>query len=353
VSSPFQRIITGLIVFLLVCGVAVVGYLQAGWNLMDSLYMVVITIFGVGYGEVQPVQSPFLRGLTIATIVAGYAAVIYTVGGFIQMVVDGEINRALGARRMNREIQRINQHTIVCGFGRIGSMVAGHLAANGKRFVVIERQSDRVREAEGLGYLVLEGNAAEEAALAQAGIERAKVLAALLSEDAANLFITITARELNPRLEILARGEQPSTERKLLRSGANRVILPMAIGAARIAQLITRPSAESLLGESSGRQDLNGELARIGLELGELQVASASPLAGRAVGDIEVRGNLGFLVVALRRADGHMVMNPEPATQVYGGDTVIVLGHHQDIPQLARQYSLSQELTYRGVKVQA
>lgn len=350
-TGPFRRIITGIVFFLLVCVVAIAGYLAAGWKVNDAVYMVIITIFGVGYGEVQPIESPALRALTISTIIAGYAAVIYTVGGFVQMLIDGEINRALGARRMTKGIKRMHDHTIICGFGRIGSMLAEQLQQAGTKFIVVDSSVERIREAESRGYLVLNGNATEEEVFTDAGIKRAAYLAAVLSEDAANLFVTITTRELNPSVKILARGENVATERKLVRCGANQVVMPTAIGAARIAQLITRPSAESLLASSGAQGDLNEELARIGLHLSELKISSNSPLAGRTIGDIEVRGNLGFLVVAIRKANGGVEMNPDAASALDGGDVVVVLGHHADLPQLAERYVLKQQVTYRGATV--
>ncbi|QDU92882.1 potassium channel family protein [Lignipirellula cremea] len=351
VTGPFQRIITGIVFFVIVCGLAVLGYLWAGWSLMDALYMTVITIFGVGYGEVQPVHSPGLRALTISTIVAGYAAVIYTVGGFVQMLIDGELNKALGARRMTRGIDRMHDHTIICGYGRIGAMLADHLAAAKVPFVVIDQNTERITQAEEKGYLVLQGNAAEEDVLRKAGVARARFLASVLSDDAANLYVTITARELNEGMEILARGENVATERKLLRCGASQVVMPTAIGAARIAQLIRRPSAESLLKSASEHGDLDLELSRIGLQLDELKVQNNSPLVGRTIGDIEIRGNLGFLILALKKADETIDRNPSGDTQLAVGDTVIVLGHQDDIPRLVERYALKKQVYYRGARV--
>ena len=186
-SAPLRRILTGAAFFVLICVVAVGGYLAAGWELADSVYMVIITIFGVGYGEVQPVQSPALRALTIGVIISGYAAVIYTVGGFVQLLIDGEINRALGARRMTRGIERMSGHAIVCGYGRIGSMVARELAQSTKPFVVIDDNDARIREAESAGYLVVLGNATEEETLERAGVMRASTLATVLSDDTVHL----------------------------------------------------------------------------------------------------------------------------------------------------------------------
>ena len=172
-SRPFRKILIGIGSFLLVCLVAVVGYVVAGWELSDSIYMVVITIFGVGYGEVQPIESLGLRAFTILVIVSGYGAVIYTVGGVMQMLIDGELNNALGARRMLNEIKGLSEHTIVCGFGRMGTILARDLTAAEKPFVVIDAEAARLTVAEELGYRVLHGDATEETVLERAGILRA------------------------------------------------------------------------------------------------------------------------------------------------------------------------------------
>lgn len=352
-SGPIRKILTGIALFGAVCLVAVVGYMAAGWRLDDAIYMVIITIFGVGYGEVQPVQSAPLRALTILVIIAGYGAVIYTIGGFIQMLIDGELNKALGARRMTRDIEALEGHTIVCGIGRMGTILARDLQSAAKPFVVIEMDESRGKHAEEKGYLVLSGDATEESVLEQAGIDRAAVLATVLSDDATNVFVTITARAMNPDLMIIARGENPRTERKLLGSGADKVVLPTAIGASKVAQLIIRPSAESLLGQLTSQSDLNDELGQIGLRFGELTVEEGSALIGSPLSAIEVRSNHGFLIVALRRADRSTVVNPPSDTTLTARDVVIVLGHDDDIPQLAQRFSsTAKTITYRGVTLE-
>lgn len=351
-TGPFRKIVIGVAFFVLIFLVAVAGYLAAGWQLADSVYMVIITIFGVGYGEVKPVESPALRAFTISVIISGYAAVIYTVGGFVQMLIDGELNRALGARRMTRGIERLSGHAILCGFGRLGAMLAQELSKTNKPFVVIENDEARIREAESSEYLVVMGNATDEDTLHRAGIERASVLATVLTDDAANLYITLTARELNPNLEIIARGESGAAEKKLLRCGANKVVMPAAIGAARLAHMITRPAAESLLADVDVQSNLNDELAQIGLSLDELKISANSPLSGHRVADIEVQGNRGFLIVAVRRHDGQVILNPPGETPLLTGDVVIVVGHHDDLPQLAKRYVLQKEMIYRGARIQ-
>ncbi len=351
-STPFRKIATGITLFCAICVVAVIGYVAAGWKLEDSIYMVIITIFGVGYGEVQPVQSPGLRALTIMVIIAGYGAVIYTVGGFMQMLIDGELNKALGARRMLKEINNLHGHTIICGMGRMGTILARDLSEAGKPFVVIDSNDLRLQTAEELGYLVIKGDASEEHVLEQAGIQRAAVLATVLSEDATNVFITITARELNPDVLIIARGENPRTEKKLLGCGANRVVLPTAIGATKVAQLIIRPTAENMLEQLTRHGNMNEDLDSIGLRFDELRVAPESSLCDKGLSSIEIRSNHGFLIVAIRHADGSTSLNPTPDTILRADDTVIVLGHHDDIPQLADRFTSARRVnTYRGAAI--
>lgn len=352
ITRPFRRIVAGIVLFILICVVAVIGYVLAGWRPDDAIYMVIITIFGVGYGEVQPVQSPGLRLLTIAVIIAGYGAVIYTVGGFMQMLIDGELKRALGARRMNLEIDRLDKHTILCGIGRLGSILARELADNKKPFVAIDSDPQRLHEAEERGYLVIHGDATEEEVLERAGIGRAATIATVLSDDATNVFVTITARELNPKAAIIARAENPRTEKKLLGSGASQVVLPTAIGAQRVAQLIIRPTAENLLQQIQEQSSLIGDLGNIGLEFHELRVQAHSPLANRAISDIEIRSNHGFLIVGIRRAHGATTLNPEPATRLEVDDIVVVLGHKNDMPALERRFSNPQRMTYRGLTIE-
>lgn len=352
VSGPFRKIYTGVTLFLVICVAAAFGYMSAGWSAEDSFYMVIITIFGVGYGEVQPVDSPGLRALTITLIMAGYAAVLYTVGGFMQMLIDGELNKALGARKMNKEIERLRDHTIVCGVGRMGTILSRELQAAGKAFVVIDSDPLRIQEAEEQGYLVIQGDATEEYILQHAGIEHASVVATVLSEDATNVFITITARDMNPDVTIIARGENPRTEKKLLGCGANKVILPTAIGAAKVVQLIMRPTAENLLEQIAQESIVAEELRGIGLYFNELAVAPDSLLVDRPLGAIEVKSNHGFLIVALRKADGTTILNPATETVMSAGDVVIVLGHQDDIPQLTEKFSATKsQMFYRGVAV--
>ena len=314
---------------------------------MDACYMVVITIYGVGYGEVQPVETPGLKLFTMLVIVAGCSAAIYVVGGFVQMVAEGEINRALGVRRTTKGIEMLQEHAIVCGFGRVGRILADELRRAGTDLVIVDNDADRLSEAERNGMLVVLGSATQEDILEQAGLLRAQVLAAVLPDDAANILVTLTARELSENVRIIARGEYPATERKLLRSGADKVVLPAAIGASKIAHLMTTPSAEQWLSDELGRSHLNDELRQIGLTLHEISIDAGSVLVGRFVTEIESLCPGGFVVVAVRQSDGDLVQDAAAWPQLSAGDTLLVLGHNEEVLHLARR-GTAQQTHYRG-----
>ena len=353
-SKSIRHIIAGIGFFVGTCVVGVMGYRLAGWSLVDSIYMVVITIFGVGYGEVRPVDTSDLRIFTSCLIVAGYGAAVYAVGGFIQFVTEGEINRALGARRMTKEIDRLSGHTIVCGYGRVGRILAERLAEDAAGVVVIDADASKVAAAEADGHRVVQGDAAEERILRAAGIDRAEKLAAVLPSDSANVFVTLTATGMREDLLVIARAEDPSSESKLRRSGAHDVILPAAIGADRIANLLIHPSAEELLRGADGlRLDLGDQLGQLGLRIEELTVPAGSPLIGKPIHAIEVGGNHGFLIVGLVRATGEVAVNPDEETRLGQGDKVVVMGHADDLPELRRRYEFTREVMYRGARVAA
>lgn len=346
-QGSLRKIAIGFVFLIATCVVAVVGYWLAGWDLLDAVYMVVITIYGVGYGEVEPIETPGLKLFTMVVIVAGCSAAIYVVGGFVQMIAEGEINRALGVRRMTKGIEKLQDHAIVCGFGRVGRILADELRRVGTELVIVDSSADRLREAEQDGMLVVLGSATQEDTLEKAGLLRARVLAAVLPDDAANILVTLTARELSDSVRIIARGEYPATERKLLRSGADKVVLPAAIGASKIAHLMTSPSAEQWLSDELGRSHLNDELRQIGLTLHEISVNPGSVLVGRYVTELESSCPGGFVVVAVRQSDGTLIDDSNSWPQLLAGDTLLVLGHKEEVLQLARR-GVAGRTHYRG-----
>ena len=227
---------------------------------------------------------------------------------------------------MKTDIDKLKNHVIVCGFGRIGLMLAKELSAARAPFVVVERGDKRFAEAAELGYLCLQGDATDEEALITAGVARAKVLATVLPDDAANVFITLSARSLNPALHIIARGEAPSTERKLAQAGADKVVLPTHIGAERIAEMILYPETARFIRGSEQMQGFEKTLRGLGLDMEVVVAAAGGAAAGVTVEDLERRGGGAFFVVQIDRWDGQTVTRPAPATMISPGDGLLVVG---------------------------
>ena len=350
-SSSIHKMKLGLAVLVGTCLLAIVGYVVAGWSVLDAVYMVAITVFGVGYGEVRPIDEPLLKLFTLLLVITGCSSGIYVFGGFIQMIAEGEIQRALGARRMSRGIEQTQDHAIVCGYGRVGQRLVEELRESGIALVVVDRDGERLAEAERNGILVVSGDASQESVLEKAGIERASVLASVLPGDAENVFVTLTARELNEKIQIIARGESEATERKLIRSGADRVVLPTMIGASKIAQLIACPSVESLVGDARAFGRLNQDLEHFGLGIIEIPVPADSELVGTTIRDVELTGDGGNVVVAVKRSDGHVIRNPKMQDSIAAEDTLIVLSHKEDLPAVSRRAAQpAEQMYYRGAR---
>ncbi|MBE7381773.1 MAG: potassium channel protein [Leptolyngbya sp. SIO1E4] len=349
-QTPFRHIIIGVSIFALTVVVAVTGYVLAGWPWIDAIYMVVITVFGVGYGEVQPLTSTALKLFTILVIIAGVLSVAYTLSGFIQLITEGEIRRVLNMKRMNKDIELLEDHVIICGLGRIGQMVARQLKAAHQPFIVLDHNPELLEFAQEQGYLMYLGNATDEHNLQAVQIHKARTLATVLPDDAANVFITLTAREMNPSLNILARGELPSTEKKLRLAGANHVVLPAAISAARMAHVIIHPSAVDFLAQTDGHASLNELLAELDIQLKELPADNS--LVGGTIGDIEFFGKGTFIIVALRRVNGEVILHPGHDLYLAKGDSVILMGHQNDMPSFAKQKATRRQMRYRGAKLQ-
>jgi voltage-gated potassium channel len=323
----------GLALLGLIWVVAVLGYVLAGWSWLDAMYMVVTTLSTVGYSEVGE-MTPGLRVFNMVVILFGVSTALYVGGGFVHMVLEGEVNRALGLRRATKEIERLRDHVVLCGFGRTGETVAGELKRAGKALVVVDNDPQQAAEAQSQGYLTIHDDASEEDTLLAAGVARATALVTTLPSDAQNVFITLTARNLHPKLQIIARGERRSTEKKLIQAGADRVVLPAAAGGLRMAAMITRPSTLDLIELASG-----GRIAEMIME--ELTVPPESTLVGATVGNSQTRSRFGLLVVAIRRADGRLLFNPGVDADFRAGDAVIVMGKVEDVERFRAEHHVA------------
>jgi voltage-gated potassium channel len=325
-GSPARNLVSIVTFLVIFAALAVAAYVSAGWSLRDAFYMVVLTLYTVGYGEVHPIDTPFLRTVTETLMVVGCTSMILLTGVLVQVLTVNRIEALLGAKRMKTEIDKLKDHVIVCGFGRIGVMLARELADGGAKFIVVERSEQKLEQARASGVLCLQADATEESALLEAGIGRARVLATVLPDDAANVFITLSARALNPKLQIIARGEAPSTETKLLQAGANKVVLPTHIGAERIAEMVLFPETVRYIRGSQQMRDFEKVLRDLGLDLEMVVAADRSVAVGLTIAELEMRGRGAFLVVQLDRRDGDVITRPPRETRIEAGDGLLVVG---------------------------
>ena len=339
-ARALRFVVPALSFFAFVIAIATVGYMAMGWTPMDALYMVIITVFAVGYGEVLPVKSVAAHVWTMLVILSGWSAVVFTLGGVIKSVTEGELQRARQMVRKQRTMERLQNHVIICGYGRMGQALAAELRENEVPFVIIDRDEDRIAQIEGAGYLSMRGDATDEDVLERVGIARALALATVLPQDALNVFITLTARNLAPGVRIIARGEQLSTEKKLLHAGATEVILPANIGATRIAHSIVQPTVANLMREIGGNLDLRG----LGVEIDELQLHARAHLVGKTVGEVHRLSEGAVMVVAVRRGD-QILRDDLENIALEHGDALIAISRTQALPAIIQRDVERTELT--------
>jgi voltage-gated potassium channel len=268
---------------------------------------------------------------TIFLLFVGAGLVMYTLGKITEAMVEGSLQKIFKRRKMDKKIARLHNHFIICGFGRIGQVICEILSDADRPFVIIERDDEVLKEIDEKGYIAVHGEAEEDAILEIAGIERATGLIAVVSTDADNLFITLTARGLNPSLFILARSSgSKGTRTKLLRAGASKVISPYYIGARRMAQLLLRPTVTDFI-------DLAMYAGELGLKLEEILVSEKARFANKNLMDSGIRKRHDVIVVAIKRQGEPMIFNPKPDTRIQAGDILVVLGDHKRITALEKE----------------
>lgn len=326
-SGVLRRLLAPVAVLAALLVAGTTGYqLVEGWTLADSLYMTVITITTVGFLEVHPLSDAG-RFFTMGLALGGVFTAFYAGAEFIRAVVTGEIRTVLGRQRMESRLERLSAHLVICGFGRMGRLVAEEFSAAGLHFVVIDRDA-KVLEGFSLpGGIPLVGEATEDTVLRLAGVERARALVTAAASDADNLFITLSARLLNERLLIVSRAEGEAAEMKLRRAGASRVVSPYSIGGHRVAQAVLRPNVMDFI-------ELATRAGHLELQIEEVEVRPGSALVGQTLMTSPVRSELGIIVVAIKKPLGKMAFNPAPQAVLDGGDLLIALGHRQQLDRL-------------------
>jgi voltage-gated potassium channel len=297
-----------------------------GWPLADCLYMTVITITTVGFMEVHPL-SPAGRLFTSLLALGGVFTLLYAATSVIRAVVSGEIGGTLGRQRMDRKLAELTGHAIICGYGRMGRLVCSEFSSLGRPFVIVDQQASVLDDFRVPHGIPLQGDATDDHVLRKAGVERAKVLVTVAASDAANLYITMSARLLSEKLFIVARSEESESEPKLIRAGANRVVSPYVIGGQRMAMAVLKPNVMDFI-ELATRSDY------MELQIEESMIEPGSALAGRSLRDSRVRQDLGVIIVAIKKPDGRMVFNPPSEETMGAGDLLITLGHRDQLDRL-------------------
>jgi len=299
-----------------------------GWDVIDSLYMTVITLAAVGYGEVHEVSKAG-RIFTIILIFFGVSFVLYMFSNLIQFLVEGRIRIILGRRKLDRQINRLKNHYIVCGYGRMGRSLCRYLHQRQHSFIVIEQNPDCIPAMEEDGVLFVAGNATEETSLLKAGIHNASALMTALGSDADNVFLVLLTKGLNPDLCVIARASQNSTKNILYTAGANVVVSPFEVGARRMAHAILRPGVIRFL-----EMAFTDENTDIYLE--QTKVKKSSNLVGVTLKDSGIRKNLNLIVLAMIRGDNSMHFNPSAETVIKAGDTIIAVGENKSLEKLEK-----------------
>ena len=317
-------IISALVLFFIIAFGAAGYMVIEGWGLIDSIYMAIITITTVGFGEVHNI-SEVGRLYTIVLIFIGGGFFVYGAGLVVQFFVEGSIKQILVRRRLEKRISKIKDHYIICGYGRIGKVLFQNLKDNGSlKIVVVENNPELVENMEEDKILYISGDATNESVLLKAGIKKAKVIVAALATDAFNVFLVLTARQLNPDIFIFARTSCKESEPKLRTAGAHIVESPYEIGAMSMAQRILRPTVTSFLelAFASGNKDIQME---------EIPVNSNSELVDIKLKNSEIRQRFNLILIAIKKEDGTMMFNPSHESTFKTGDTVIAAGNYENL----------------------
>jgi voltage-gated potassium channel len=326
-KTPFRRIKLGAISLASVFFISIIGYRYiAGYSWLESVWMVVITISTVGFSESSQ-ATPAVQVFTIAVVMLGVTSAVYTCGGFIQLLLEGEVERVLGKRRMTRELSRLNNHVIVCGFGRLGQDLAHQLRHRKIPFVVIDLDGERTKQAIEENGIAIQGDATADDVLTEANLKTARALVTALPSDAENVFITLTARNQRPDIQIIAKSEQESSCRKLRQAGADKIVMPHRVGAQQMERMISRPTTADLV-------ELFAEASHLEMELDEFHVPAGSALAGRSLAESTLKESFNLLVVGIKDADGQFHFNPSPQYRIRSESTLLVIGNVDDINRM-------------------
>ncbi len=327
-----QTLISVVLSIVLMAGGSIGYMIIEGWSFMDAFYMTIITMATVGYGEVHEVSFGG-RMFTVVLILLGVGYFLYVAGNIIQFLVEGRMRLVLGRRKLDKQISKLRGHYIICGYGRIGRVLARFLITRYIDVVVIERDQNRAAKLDEDDILYIVGEATDDGVLARAGIQRAKGVVTAVATDADNVFLVLIAKQLNPKLFIVARASQNSTKKTLLAAGADKVISPYDLGARRMAHAILRPTVIRFLEMAFADESVD-------IQIEELRVGPNSRMVGMIMKDSGIRQDYDLMIMVIRKPDGTMIFNPKADTKIESGDVMVVVGTAKSIKQLEKVLSI-------------
>jgi voltage-gated potassium channel len=333
--DPVRRLLLHALIFLIILLCGSIGYILiegSEWTTLDALYQTMITLTTVGFQEVHPLSSSG-RVFTMFLILSGMGFIFYFLFRVTEVVIEGTVKDLFGRRKLEKKITQLEGHYIICGYGRIGRTVAQLLQQKPLEVVVIDKNAEYIPEFQEKGILYLLGEATDEDLLLRAGIDRAKGLVAVVSSDADNVYITLTARGLNPKLFILARAAEEASARKMIRAGADKVVSPYDIGARRMANTILRPTVIDFI-------ELAMHTRNLELQMEEITIQEGAKLQDVTLMESAIRKEYNLIVVAIKKKSGEMIFNPSPQAKLHVGDTLVVLGDRGNLTRLEKQLGL-------------
>ncbi|MBN1499299.1 MAG: potassium channel protein [Spirochaetes bacterium] len=305
-------------------------YFTENYSIFDSFYMTLITVSTVGFSEIHPMSTDG-RIIIIIVISSGISIVAYSAGTLIKMIIEGELTKSLGRKRLDKYISSLKNHYIICGYGRIGSLIAKELQSNNLQFVVIENNQSEIAQLEHDKMIYIIADATNEEAVIKAGLMNAKALITCVKSDSDNVFITLSARSINPAVYILSRASEEQNEKKLMRAGANKVVLPYFIGGRRMAHALLRPTVVDFIDNTMVDSKLG---AAITME--ELVINQKSDLIGKNLIESSLRKNYGVIIVAIKKLKSGMLFNPAPLEVIEEGDILVILGRKDTLMEIKK-----------------
>jgi len=319
-----QKITYAFFLLILIVVVGTIGYhFFEGWSLAESFYATIVTLGTVGYGDFYPVSIQG-RFFAVFLIIFGVGAMAYTFALAMEYFLEGRLKQFFGRGKLERQLKKMNNHYIICGFGKMGRLICAELTGEEVDFVVIESDPSVVQEIDDARYLYVRGSAMEDKILMEAGVDRARGIVCALPTDAHNLYAILTAKELNPDLFVLSRAEDEASERRLKKVGADKVMSPYKEGAMRMALAIVKPDILDFIEITTQRQSLE-------LRMEEVTVCGQSELIGKTLAESGLRHRYGIIVVAVKKDSGKMIFNPDAAYLIETKDKLIALGEERNL----------------------